>query len=221
MSCKWDTIGEAGLQFFGKISASISHEIKNTLAIINENAGLLEDFSLMADKGLPLDPARVKTLAGKIMAQIQRANGIVKKMNRFAHSVDDSVKTVDLKEILDFVATLSARLASMRGITLELKPATSRVTITTIPFFLENIIWLCLNISMDAVGREKTVGLVAEESEKGLRIRFTQLEGLADTLADRFPADPEKALLGALKAELAVDFRAEELVLYLPRDIGR
>ena len=221
MSCKWDTIGEAGLQFFGKISASISHEIKNTLAIINENAGLLEDLSLMADKGLPLDPERVKTLAGKVMAQIQRANGIVKKMNRFAHSVDDSVKTVDLKEILDFVATLSARLASMRGITLELKPATSRVTITTIPFFLENIIWLCLNVSMDAVGREKTVGLVAEEWEKGPRIRFTQLEGLADTLTDRFPADPEKALLGALKAELAVDFRAEELVLYLPRDIGR
>ena len=36
-------IAREGFQFFGKMSASISHEIKNALAIINENAGLLED----------------------------------------------------------------------------------------------------------------------------------------------------------------------------------
>ncbi len=38
------------VQVFAKISAAISHEIKNTLSIINENAGLLEDFAQMADE---------------------------------------------------------------------------------------------------------------------------------------------------------------------------
>jgi hypothetical protein len=142
-------------------------------------------------------------------------------MNRFAHSADDSLKTIDLNEILDFVAALSRRFASMRGITLELKPPGSPVTITTLPFFLENIIWLCLNLSMDAVGREKTVGLITEEAEKGPQIRFTGLGALADALNHGFPPEAEKALLGALKAELAADVRAEELVLCLPRDIGR
>ena len=33
-----------GLQFFGKMTASISHEIKNVMAIINESAGLLDDY---------------------------------------------------------------------------------------------------------------------------------------------------------------------------------
>ena len=37
MEIQWDIIGGEGLQFFGKMSASISHEIKNVLAIINEN----------------------------------------------------------------------------------------------------------------------------------------------------------------------------------------
>jgi hypothetical protein len=54
---KLDPIAETGLQFYGKITASVSHEIKNVLAIINENAGLLEDFTFMADRGKPIDPA--------------------------------------------------------------------------------------------------------------------------------------------------------------------
>jgi hypothetical protein len=46
MSWNWELLGETGLQFFGKMSASISHEIKNVMAIINENAGLLEDLTV-------------------------------------------------------------------------------------------------------------------------------------------------------------------------------
>ena len=83
MDSDWDIIGKEGLQFFGKISASISHEIKNVLAIINENAGLLEDFTLMAEKGRPIDMERFKTVAGKIRGQVGRADGIVKNFNRF------------------------------------------------------------------------------------------------------------------------------------------
>ncbi|MBW1796913.1 MAG: sensor histidine kinase, partial [Deltaproteobacteria bacterium] len=152
MNNKWDVIGEQGLQFFGKMSATISHEISNALAIINENAGLLQDFTLMADKGMPLDPERLNSLAGKVIQQIRRAEGIVKNMNRFAHSVDESSKSVNLSDVVEFVAALSGRFASMRGVTVEPKPAAVPVTITTNPFFLENLIWLCLDFAMDAAG---------------------------------------------------------------------
>ena len=47
--------GRESLQFFGKISASVSHEIKNVFAVINEAAGLLEDFTIMVDKGMPIE----------------------------------------------------------------------------------------------------------------------------------------------------------------------
>jgi len=54
---------------FAKISAAISHEIKNTLSIINENAGLLEDYAQMAEQtgGLPLD--RVLSITQTIAKQ--------------------------------------------------------------------------------------------------------------------------------------------------------
>ena len=48
-----DPLGESGLRFFGKISASISHEIKNAIAVMNENAGLIKDLIMMAERGRP------------------------------------------------------------------------------------------------------------------------------------------------------------------------
>ena len=121
MNDSLDVREETALRFFGKMSASISHEIKNVLAIINENAGLLEDYNLMAEKGIPLNPERLKTLAETVMTQIKRADVIVKNMNKFAHSVDDAKKTVDVREVLELVRALSSRFAAMRGVVLDLQ----------------------------------------------------------------------------------------------------
>jgi len=221
MNTEWDVIGKQGLQFFGKMSATISHEINNALAIINENAGLLQDFTLMADKGIPLDPKRLNSLAGKVIRQIQRAEGIVRNMNRFAHSVDESSKSVNLGDIVEFVAALSGRFASMRGVTVEPKPTVVPVTVTTNPFFLENLIWLCLDFAMDTAGEGNTIDIFTEKTENGAQVRIMQVEDPAKAPLDRFPTKREKALLDALKAGLTTELEAGELVITLPRDIDK
>ena len=76
------------VQVFAKISASISHEIKNTLSIINENAGLLEDFAQMAEEGTGVAVERVRAVTKTIAKQVDRSNIIMKNLNRFAHSAD-------------------------------------------------------------------------------------------------------------------------------------
>jgi signal transduction histidine kinase len=221
MSSDWELIGKAGLVFFGKMVASISHEIKNVLAITNENAGLLEDITLMAEKGMPMDQEKLKTLAGRIKKQIRRADGIVKNMNKFAHSVDESLMSVDLGELLQSVAALSGRFASMRGVTLELESMEISPRITTNPFLLENLAWLCMDFAMEMAGRGKTVRLITEKTENGGRIRFTQLEALGEVPAEKFPGEVEKALLEALKAQITKDLKAGELALSLSKNIER
>ena len=57
---------ETALTFYSRVSASISHELKNSLAVINESAGFLEDIVLMTQKGRPLDPNQLGALAGTI-----------------------------------------------------------------------------------------------------------------------------------------------------------
>jgi hypothetical protein len=219
MSWKDDIIGQTGLQFYGKTAASLSHEMKNALAIMNENAGLLQDFAAMAEGGAPIDPRRLKSLAGKIVKQIRRADGIVGTMNRFAHSVDESVKDVDLREIVEFVVALSRRLATMGGVTLDPRQGSSPVTITTNPFFLQNLIFLCLDFAMRAPCGGKSIGLVAKDMENGASVRFTGIEGLAQVPTGTFPGEREKILLEALGGHISVDTEAKELVLTLSRDI--
>jgi len=214
-----DIIAETALRFFGKMSASISHEIKNTLAVMNENAGLLEDFTLMAEKGIPLDPERVKVLAEKIMQQIQRADGIIKNMNRFAHSVDETVKSVDLGDISAFVATLYARTASGKGVTLKAKPPAVRITITTLPFLLENLMGLCIDFALNAAGIGKTLDIITEEAENGACIRFSPLGNLSAEKTGIFPSEREKSLMNELKADIVIDADTGALVLNLPKKI--
>jgi C4-dicarboxylate-specific signal transduction histidine kinase len=219
MGQKPEIITETGLQFFGRMSASISHEIKNVLAIINENAGLLEDFSLMADRGVPIDPGRLKTMAEKVKLQISRADGIIKNMNRLAHSIDETITTVDLDQTIELFMALTDRFTVMRGVKVELQLPGSPLTIPTAPFFLMNLLWLCLDFSMSASGDEKRVELVVEETENSVLIRFRRLAGLSEALLETFPSEREKNLLDVLEADLTVEHGREEIALRLLKNI--
>ncbi len=202
MGEKPDNTSQMGLQFFGRISSSISHELKNVLAIVNENAGLLEDLTLMADRGQPIDPARLKKMAEAVKKQIGRADEILKNMNRFAHSSDEAVADVDLHQTIELVRALTARFAAMRGVTVDLQLPASSLKIRTAPFFLMNLLCLCLDFAMSASGDEKRVELVVAETENSVQIRFQRLAGLTEELLETFPSDREKNLLTVLAADL-------------------
>lgn len=213
MSDPRDRIGETGLRFFGKVTASVSHEIKNVFAVINENAGLLEDLMLLAAKGRPLDGGRLRDIVGTVIAQIRRGDGIVKSLNTFSHTVDDVSKTVDLGETLRLVATLFSRHASMKGVTVEVA-IDGAVSVTTSPFALQNLIWLCLEFCLKAVSSRKRVDLRAKSTEEGALIRITGLN--AEEPLQGFPGTCEKDLIASLGGKLSVDASVGEVVIHLP-----
>ncbi len=221
MGAKLETVAETGLQFFGKMTASISHEIKNVLAIINENAGLLEDLVLMLDRGAAIEPQRLKNMSRTVMKQVSRADAILKNMNRLAHSVDESIKTVDLNEILELVVSLSHRFAAMRDVTVDPKLGESPMMVRTSPFLLMNLVWICMYFAMDAAGDDKVVELVTQKTEAGIQVFFKRLGGLAGAPLKPFPAEPEQRLLDLLRAELEVSTGNQEIVVRIAEDIDR
>ncbi len=213
MGAKLETDAETGLQFFGKMTASISHEIKNVLAIINENAGLLEDLALMSDRGATIEPQRLKNMSRTVMKQVSRADAIMKNMNRLAHSVDESIKTIDLNEILELVVSLSHRFAAMRDVSVDPKLGENPMKVRTSPFLLMNLLWLCLDFAMDAAGEDEIVELVTQKTEAGVQVFFKRLGGLAGAPLKPFPAEPEQRLLDLLRAELEVSAENQEIVV--------
>ena len=221
MGFKPNIIAETGLHFFGRISASISHEIKNVLAIVNENAGLLQDYSIMAEEGMPLDPVRLKKMASTMMNQVRRADEITKNMNRLAHSIDDTIVTVELKEIIELIMALTDRLTAMRKVSVGTKLSGSPLKIKTSPFFLMDLLWLCLEFAMEAGDEIKQVELITEQTKNGVNIRFTQLAGLSISPKQTFPSEREKCLLGLLEADMTMDASGGEILLKLPENIER
>lgn len=209
-------IGQAGLQFFGKMSASISHDIKNVLAVINENAGLLEDLCGMAERGKPIDPSRLKRLAGDVKDQIRRGDRIVTGMNRFAHSADEACMDVDLTEMLDLLAALALRFAAARGVQLQVNAPEGAVKVATSPFLLLNLMWLCLDGAMAAAGQGRTVELSAEHAADGVLVRLRRLEGLKDAAEGLLPTDARTALCRALQAQVSIDGNMSEMTVQLP-----
>jgi hypothetical protein len=212
-----DSLGMTGLLFFGSMSSSNFHEIKNALAIIYETAGLLDDIAHTAGGDISIDPERMKNLAGKITKQVKRADGIIKNINRFSHSVEKPIERIDLGETVAFVAKLSEQLAAVRGITVIAAPISSHIHITTSPFFLENLIWVCLDFAMGCTGDGKTVELVTEATGNGGRVRFAKLDCLDRKGVEIFSTREATALLETLEADLITAPETSELIISLPK----
>lgn len=207
------TIGRAGLDFFGRMAAAISHDLKNVLAVVNENAGLLEDLCLMAERGRPLDTARLKRLAGGVKEQVRRGDAIIVRLNRFAHSVDHHAARIDLAELLELLAGLADRVAAARGVALEAVRPERPVYATTAPFGLLNLLWLCLEQAIAAAAAGSPVRMTLEPDAAGCVIRFS---GPPGPPPDPFPTGPQAALCAELSAELQTGAPGGGIVLRLP-----
>lgn len=212
-------IAGKGLPFFGKITASISHELKNALAVINEKAGLLEDFAVMANKGTPLDLQRMESLAGEIIKHIGRANDIIRTLNVFAHSAEEPLKTADLTEILALVIRLCSRFADMKSITLAPKIPTDPMTIQTHPFFAEHLICQCLTVAMDWVGMDKNIEIGMENTPDDVRIHIFPLYIAKQSDNGSFPDKETQMLANAIHARVEQNEASNTLSLIFPRSI--
>ena len=176
MSEEESFLAKTGLQFFGRMSASVTHEIKNVLAIINENAGLLEDIVLMAEKGLDVSPERLQRLARTVGAQVGRADAVVKMMNHFSHSIDHFVEPVDLTQVATDVCDLCDRLLQMRGVTLETIAPPAPVVVTASRFYLQNLLWCCLDWATSTRSEKRTISLTPEKMDNGASAEEIQTE---------------------------------------------
>lgn len=209
-------LARRGLEFFGKVSASISHEIKNVFAIVGESSGLMEDLLLMhSKKGTTVDPERFRTLLARIRKHLNRGDEIVKCMNRFAHSVDEPVKVVDLVELTRLVLSLASRFAALQGVALEPPPEEKGFALETDPFLLEQLLWICLHAAMAACDDAKRVFVHVEGNPGGAEVVLSGLRLPPSSFPEMLPTET-KTLVKNLGAQLSTDGGESSIRLLLP-----
>jgi hypothetical protein len=136
-------------------------------------------------------------------------------MNRFAHSVDEASVSIDVSEVVELLVSLSARFVAMRGVELEVGKPAGPVAITTCPFALLNLLWLCLDYAMAVVGPGKAIELLVEKTGDGVWFRFCKLDNMEAGAGPPFPAEREIALGQALRAQILRDPAASEVRVLL------
>jgi len=212
-----DVIGKAGLVFFGKISASISHELKNVLSIINESAGLLEDLTLMAQKGAILDPGRLLSTAKRIQQQVGRSDMILQHMNNFSHSIDRPLLRLDLRDLLTCLLFVTRRITDMKGITVSYTPGDTPMFITTAPFFLMMLLWHLLEVLIGQMGDSKIVACTVTKTGDNLEIGLTCPDAVSTDKKEGGGDATQAALIDAIGATLSTNTGG--LFLSLPAGI--
>jgi signal transduction histidine kinase len=107
------------LAFFGKMAASVTHELKNVLAVINETNGLTADLlGMLKDAPFPYREKFERSVR-KIEEQVHRGVEITSRFNSFAHSVDYPLADVDLNSIVAQTVSMAYRLAALRNVELR------------------------------------------------------------------------------------------------------
>jgi C4-dicarboxylate-specific signal transduction histidine kinase len=69
----------SNLNFFGKITASVTHELNNVFSIINEYNGLLEDQIFIAESELTPNIEKLSRIQDRLAKQIARGETIITK----------------------------------------------------------------------------------------------------------------------------------------------
>lgn len=162
-----------GLRFFGTITASTTHELRNIVATIEQVTGLLEDYVAGLEAGQGVDPQLLMNVRERIVRNTNRARSTIDRLNAFAHTVDTPVSTFDLKEALTNLLGISERLASLKKVTLVPDYPPDELILNSYPFALQYVLFNCLRGFWDSAPENSKVKLKLAQEDGWARIEIT------------------------------------------------
>jgi len=146
-----------GLAFFGKIGADVTHEMRNVLSIVGENAGLLDDQLALAENGKSLDHENLKKLSARITRQVTRGTQTMERFSRFAHAADEEAASSDMTAITETVAAMAQRHVVLAGCRLEADLPDEAIHVTANPFSLQHAVFSAIELILDSLENGQVV----------------------------------------------------------------
>ncbi|MFC1597564.1 hypothetical protein ACFL5Q_06465 [Planctomycetota bacterium] len=150
-------LSKEDLAFFGRIGADVTHDMRNVLAIVGENAGLLDDQLALAESGKALDCEKLKKLSQRIARQVTRGTKTMERFSRFAHAADEAAAASDLTAITETMAALAERPVAMAGGALEVDLPDQPVLVHANPFRLQHAVFSAIELILESLEDDRVV----------------------------------------------------------------
>jgi hypothetical protein len=137
-------------------------------------------------------------------------------MNRFAHSIDTPVASINLMELLDLVRNLFGYLAFAGKIQLQPCEAPKPIA-TTCPFLLQELVYQILMQIFKSLGPGAKLEIaVKAHNDSTWRIHFYDFRSEEDAM---FPNDAIEKIASSIGVKIHWDQAADRLALEVPLSI--
>ncbi len=189
------------MMFFSEIAISATHDMKNHLAIINENTGLLEDL-LHQDLTRTLAQNRDKKVTQTIKRQVVRSDQILKKLNRFAHNLALEKAVTDIETALRLVLDLCSGIIRNHGAQIKIITPENRLYLNDPPFLLNLLLFRAVQTCLSAVQGDKALTISFVPALRGPSLRFAMPQIRPGGLDELFTTQEEAELIRFLNVKV-------------------
>jgi C4-dicarboxylate-specific signal transduction histidine kinase len=207
-------IFDSRIKFFGKITASISHEINNVISIINENNGLMSDLLGQCGIFKKPDTEKLRSISETIKKHLSRGEIIIKRLNKFSHSVDEEIKEFDLNDVLENIIGILRRIAYRNKIELELSLPENPVMVKNSSFEFQQIVFYCINILLKNSESHNNISISAEQNESRKNIKLKTKDQVKLEIGTEYQVILE-AIKNKYNMEAKIDDKIGEIVIIL------
>lgn len=149
------------LASIGRLAAGVAHEINNPLAVINQKAGLVQDFLEMSDD-FAHKQAMGETLDG-IQNNVHRCKEITHRLLGFARQADVKIEEIDINVIVREIVDFLAKEASYSQIKIDFDLDERISKIVSDHGQLQQIFLNIANNAIDAIGKNGQITLSSRQ----------------------------------------------------------
>ena len=183
------------IAFMGRITAGMTHEMRNVLAIIRESGGLVQDLLALNRESFTHRDKMDRALAN-IQEQVARGIEIGARLSRFAHSVDEPQGTTELLDLLGNMEYLLQRFARLKRVKIRAISVGDNPTVKTDLLALQYVIASSVDHVLDQCSEGQVIGLIPRRTDQGPGIQIAVDPGDS-------PAAPDPGRLGPMPGKLS------------------
>lgn len=153
--------------FFGRVAASMSHELSNVISTIHQVCGLLEDLVAASESGQPVSIERLKGIHGRLSRQTSRGIEIIQNLNRFAHSVDERSVQFEVNSVIENLISVARRFADLKDVHLQVSYSPDQILVFNDPFRLQQLVFLALDRALEVANRDDVMRITVQREASG------------------------------------------------------
>jgi len=191
--------------FLGEITASVTHELQNVLAIIKENSGLMEDFLLMAQNSESELGKRLLKSLDSIKKQVSRGVDLTSKLNLFSHTADHAEAHININETLKRLIVLTGRITKLKGVEVTFKETEKQPSFLTDPVLFQVAAYLCIKCLVIFLKPHAKISVIVAGGTIKFRCDNTNTQG--NDLVEKIISSPKWAEINRTCRQ--IDLKAE------------